>query len=341
MNKRKWSKSLLLFAVFTLTLLGFQQPAFCTGGSGGDGGDGGGGGEERDQVSNLASYPGAAATLLSELSFDEIKVLMHGLDADVRTKLLADTATWPPGVTVKQLIDCIDTGVPFSRLTEKERDSLLVNLEEQARTYNMRGWEHWSKDAKVSDMKRAIRVWEHEDRVRANRNAGNTDEAAIIVDNIDWVGQQSQAILAYCPVGLLWAVLLDTGRAGAEEYKKGSGIYDIGKAAVVDGAWSYVTNTLSKADKILDVATTGAKEKGKQLAVYLGAKFVEGEVGDAVKDSAANVVTAVTKKKNQEIAATVASDLAFGMPTRKNKATGPTYMSSSGYGLGPTQHKAQ
>lgn len=334
MNKRKWSKSVLLFAVFTLTLIGFQQSAFCTSGGGGDG-------EERDQFSNLASYQGAATTLLSELSYDEIKGLMHGLDADVRTKLLADTATMPPGTTVKQLIDCIDTGVPFSRLTEKERDSLIVNLEEKTRTFHLTGWERWAKDAKVSDIKRAIRIWEHEDRVRANRNARNANEAAIIVDDIDWAGQQAQAVLAYCPVGLLWSVLLDTGRAGAEEYKKGKGLYDIGKAAVVDGAFSYVTNSLSKADQILEVATTGAKETFIQLAVYVGAKHLEGEAGDAVKDTAAKVGTAVVKKKNREIAATVASDLAFGMPTRQNKVTQPTYTSSTGYGPGQTQHTAQ
>lgn len=43
MNTRKWNKAILLFAVFTLTLIGLQQFAFCHGG----GGDGGGGNDSR------------------------------------------------------------------------------------------------------------------------------------------------------------------------------------------------------------------------------------------------------------------------------------------------------
>ncbi|MBW1636878.1 MAG: hypothetical protein JRJ68_11460 [Deltaproteobacteria bacterium] len=334
MNIRKWNKFALLFAVFILPLIGFQHLAFCHGGGGGSDG------EERDQFSNLASYQGAATTLLSELSYDEIKGLMHGLNADVRSMLLDDYLTWPPGTTVKQLIGLIDTGVPVSRLNEKERDSLLANLDDEIRNYLLNDWDQWTGDLDVADLKNAVKKWQAMPAAWAQAQDNMTKG----VEFVDWAGQKAETVLAFTPVGLFWAVLIATTRAGAESRKKGNGSYDILKDAVLEGGFSYVTNSLSKADNILDLATTGAKDKVKQLMVYLSVKYAEGEAGNAVKDTASEVTTTVTNKKNQEIAATFVSNLMYGMPTRENKATTPTYSSSTGYGPGQThqmQHTAQ
>ncbi len=328
MNKRKWSKFVLLFAVVTLTLIGFQQSAFCHGGGGG------GDGEQRDQFSNLASYQGAATTLLSELSYDEIKGLMHGLNADVRSMLLDDYSTWPPGTTVKQLIGLIDTGVPVSRLTEKERDSLLVNLDEEIRNYLLNDWEHWTKDIDVADLKGAIERWQ----AMPAGWADVQDKETKILEAIDWVGEKAQTILGYCPgIGLATAVILDTVRAGANARKDGKNTSEIAGAAAVKGTISFVFNYYSKADEILDTATEGAID----IAVYLGVKEAEAQAGSALEKSANITATDI---EHMEIAATFVNDMVYGMPTRENRVTQPTYTSSTGYGPGQThqtQHTAQ
>lgn len=335
MTKRKWSKSVLLFAVFTLTLMGFQQFAFCTGGGGGDG-------EERDQFSNLASFQGAATTKVSELSREELIALMSGLNADVRDSLLADFSNWPEGVTVKDLIHVIDSGVPVSALTEKDIEELFSGLDEKTREYLLTDFDLVYENKTVRDLKGDIQRWLEGNRVRANTWAYFVDKAATSVEIADWVGEKTQTVLGYCPgVGLATAVILDTTRAAADARKEGKNTSEIAEAAAVKGTFSFFFNYYSKADEILETAVQGATEKAGQLALYLGAKEAEAQAGSALEKS-----TSIKAKdiENMEIAATFVKDMVYGMPARKNKVTKPTYTSSTGYGPGQThqtQHTAQ
>lgn len=338
MNIRKWSKAILLFAVFTLALIGFQQFAFCHGGGGGGGG--GGDGEDRDQFSNLASYQGAATTKVSELSRDELIALMSGVNAEARDSLLADFSNWTEGVTVKDLISVIDSGVPVSALTEKDLDKLFSGLEKATRDYLRDDYFEFVYENKtVRDLKGDIQRWLEGNRVRANAWAYFVDKAATSVEVTDWVGEKPQTILGYCPgVGLATGVILDIARAAANARKEGKDISKIAEAAAVKGTLSFLFNYYSKADEILETAVQGATEKAWQLALFLGVKEAEGQTGSALEKS-----TNITAKdiENVEIAATFVKDLVGGMQTRQNKVTKPTYMSSGGLDPEQTQHTAQ
>ncbi len=290
-------------------------------------GAGGGGGEERDQFSNLASYPGAAVTLISELSFDEIKGLMHGLNADVRSMLLDDYLTWPPGKTVKQLIGLIDTGVPISRLTEKERDSLLVNMDEHVRNWFTNGWEHWRDDLNVAQMKDAIKKASD-----LRDNADGANRAYYAVDYVNKGGKFVQTVLGYIPfVSLLVTVPLDVTREWAEGRIEEKDSGEIAKNTTVKFASSFTTNYLSKSDNILGYAAKSKKAKALQCLLFLGNKLAESKVGESLEEAIHPIVKA-------------AAPLLYGMPTRQNKITKPTYTSSTGFGPGQThqtQHTAQ
>jgi hypothetical protein len=321
MNTRKWSKAILLFAVFTLTLIGLSQFAFCTGGSGGDGG--GGGGED----SNLPSYPGAAVTLLSELSHDEIKGLMHGLNADGRSQLLDDYVTWPPGTTVKQLIHLIEKSVPISRLTEKERDSLLVNMDGHVRKWFTKDWQYWRDDVNIADMKDYIKKASD---LRDNGDYANTSYYA--VDYVNKGGKFVQTVLGYIPfVSLLVTVPLDVTREWAEGRIEEKDSGEIAKKTTVKAASSVATNLLSQSDNILGYATKSKKGKALQYLLFLGNKLLESKVGEALEEA----IHPILKP---------AAPLLYGMPLRQNKVTKPTYTSSTGFGPGQThqtQHTAQ
>ena len=336
MNIRKWSKFALLFAVFILPLIGFQHLAFAHGGGGGSDG------EERDNFSKLATFQGSMTTKVSELSQEELSGLLHGLDAGVRDALLADFSNWPEGVTVRDLIKIIDSGTPVSSLTDKDIEELFAGLDKATREYLLQDFDLVYENLNVDDLKGDIKKWIEGDRVRANNWAYWIDKAATSVEIADWVGEKTQFVLSYCPgVGFATAVALDTAREGANERKKGKSREEIVKAMAVKATSSSITNYLSKADDILGFAAKGAKEKALQLALYLGFKEVEGQAGSALEKSANIKAKDI---ENVETAATFVKDLVYGMPARKNKATKPTHMASTGYGPGQThqtQHTAQ
>jgi hypothetical protein len=323
MNTRKWSKTILLFALFTLTLIGLPQFAFCTGGSGGDGG--GGGGED----SNLASYQGAATTLLSELSFDEIKGLMHGLNADVRSMLLDDYSTWPPGTTVKQLIDLIDTGVPVSKLNEKERDSLLANLDQRTREYLLQDFALWTKDLDVDELRDVIK----KSSDMTSRDAAAAEAAYHLVDYVNEGGKKFQTVLGYIPyVSLFTSVTLDVTREWAEGRIEEQDSGDTDKNTTVKFTSSLTTNSLSQADKIFGYAAKSKKAKALQWVLFLGNKYIESKVGNSLEKTTRLTGKAVDKH---------AAPLLYGTPIRQNKVTKPTYASSTGHGPGQAQHTNQ
>jgi hypothetical protein len=330
MKIRKWSKLFLLFAVFILPLIGFQHLAFSHGGGGGSDG------EERDQFSNLASYQGSRTTRISELSHAELNALMHGLNGEVRDALLADFSNWPEGVTVRDLIKVIDSGTPVSSLTDKDLEELLAGLDKRSRDFMLEGFDQTYENLNVDDLKGDIRRQAERDRIHANMAAYWTDKAATSVEVADWVGEKVQFVLGYCPgVGFATSVILDTAREGANERKKGKSSEEIIKSMAVKATSSSVTNYASKADEIFNFAAEGTKKKAVQLATYLSVKYSESKVGNSLEET-----TRLTGKAINKLAAPVL----YGTPTRKNKATKPTYMSSTGYGPGQThqtQHTAQ
>ncbi len=327
MGKKKWGKLILLFAAIILPLIGLQHLAFCHGGGGG-----GGGGEERNQFENLPTYSGAATTFVSELTYEEIKDLMSGLNAETRSMLLDDYLTWPQNTTVKALIALIDTGVPVSNLNEDEKDFLLGNLDTKIKDFLLKDWSAWTENMDVADIKKTIKNWQ----ALPAGWAKNQDMMTTVVEYLDEGGQKAQAILAFCPVALPYAVAIDVVRGGAEANKNGKNSGEILKDTIIAGATSFAINKWSKADDILDKAKE-SKHIKTAIIKYLGYKETENQVG-----SAAQKITHIEAQdiEKVEIITTFVKELTFGMPIRKNRVKGPKYRSNTGYAPGQS-HQAQ
>lgn len=156
-----------------------------------------------------------------------------------------------------------------------------------------------------------------------SRDAAGAEASYHLVNYVNEGGKFFQTVLGYIPyVSLFTSVTLDVTREWAEGRIEEQDSGYTAKNTTVKLTSSLTTNSLSQADKIFNYAAKSKKAKALQWALFLGNKYVESKVGKSLEKTTHLTGKAVDKH---------AAALLYGMPTRQNNVTQPTYTSSGGF----------